>query len=262
MSKKIEKNNDINNNENAKELTLKKTDRELDDKSNPNKKYSMNKKLLFLSIKDNSSNSSIERKNTINSAKSFGHPILNLFNTKAKKFNNYTDNELNSLTYDEALIIDSRTYFQYYISLLKTKQMLIFTFCNKNDYNSLNLKISLFLFSFGLYYTISSLFFQDSTIHKIYDDNGIFNFEYQIPKIIYSSLISTVITIIIKYLSLSENHVIKGKKSKDNPEKIIKVLKIKFLLFFILIIFWYYLSCFCAVYKNTQMHLLKDTFFF
>ena len=26
-----------------------------------------------------------------------------------------------------------------------------------------------------------------------------------------------------------------------------------------LIFFWYYLSCFCVVYKNTQLHLIKDT---
>ena len=29
--------------------------------------------------------------------------------------------------------------------------------------------------------------------------------------------------------------------------------------FFLLILFWYYISCFCAVYKNTQVHLIKDT---
>ena len=23
--------------------------------------------------------------------------------------------------------------------------------------------------------------------------------------------------------------------------------------------FWYYTTCFCAVYKNTQFHLIKDT---
>ena len=26
----------------------------------------------------------------------------------------------------------------------------------------------------------------------------------------------------------------------------------------LLILFWYYASCFCAVYKNTQIHLIKD----
>ena len=43
-----------------------------------------------------------------------------------------------------------------------------------------------------------------------------------------------------------------------------KKLDIKFLLYFIisfifLLSFWYYLTLFCAVYKNTQWHLLKDT---
>ena len=38
----------------------------------------------------------------------------------------------------------------------------------------------------------------------------------------------------------------------------------KFLLFFIistifLIFFWYFISCFCAVYTNTQMTLIEDT---
>ena len=46
--------------------------------------------------------------------------------------------------------------------------------------------------------------------------------------------------------------------------EILKCLKIKYIFFFILsflflIIFWYYLSCFGAVYKNTQYHLIKDT---
>ena len=46
--------------------------------------------------------------------------------------------------------------------------------------------------------------------------------------------------------------------------KVYKVLKIKFSIFFIfsfllLIFFWYYLGCFCAVYKNTQLYLFKDT---
>ena len=43
-----------------------------------------------------------------------------------------------------------------------------------------------------------------------------------------------------------------------------KIIKIKFIIFYILnclllILFWYYLSCFCYIYKNTQLHLLKDT---
>ena len=43
-----------------------------------------------------------------------------------------------------------------------------------------------------------------------------------------------------------------------------KIIKYKFICFFIIIyilllIFWYYVGCFCAIYKNTQIHLLIDT---
>ena len=41
---------------------------------------------------------------------------------------------------------------------------------------------------------------------------------------------------------------------------IIKKIIFYFILTFVLLLFfWYYLSCFCAVYKNTQLHLMKDT---
>ena len=46
--------------------------------------------------------------------------------------------------------------------------------------------------------------------------------------------------------------------------KIKRCLKIKFIIYFILhflflLIFWYYVSCFCVIYKNTQIHAIKDT---
>ncbi len=46
--------------------------------------------------------------------------------------------------------------------------------------------------------------------------------------------------------------------------EVLKCLSYKFMLFFIisssfLLFSWYYLGCFCAVYVNTQIHLIKDT---
>jgi len=132
------------------------------------------------------------------------------------------------------------------------------------------IKICLFLFSFALYYTINTLFFNDSTMHQIYTDEGIFNFIYLLPKIIYSTIISSIINIIIRYISLSDKKILKFKKienikeCKDYLPKLLKDLKINFILFFLfslifLIFFWYYISCFCAVYNNTQLILIKDT---
>ena len=194
--------------------------------------------------------------------------IVNLKNEK-KSIINFNDYELNNMEYDEALKYDKRTYFQYYWSLLKTKQALIFSFIQSNDYNSTITKICLFVFSFALYLTINALFFTDSTIHEIYEEEGNFNFIYQLPQILYSSIISSVINILIKFLSLSEKNILKLKNEKktndltSEKKKLLNILRIKFIWFFnisliFLLLFWYYLGCFCAIYKNTQIHLLKD----
>ena len=132
------------------------------------------------------------------------------------------------------------------------------------------MKICLFLISFNLYFTVNILFFTDKTMIKIRKDDGIYNFIYQLPKIIYSTLITSFVNLIIKTLSLSESNIIylkkyyKTKKYQNIKNKVIKCLKIKFnmfliLGFFLLCIFWYYCSVFCAVYRKTQKTLIKDT---
>ena len=186
--------------------------------------------------------------------------------------NKLTQTELNDLKYKQALKYDKRTYCEYYLSLIKTKHLLFFSFLPLMDFNSRIIKIFLFFFNFSVTFTVNALFFSDETMHKIYEDGGDFNFIYNIPQILYSSLISGFIDAIIKMLALSESNFIKFKKIKSKNEKelrkkadeILGKLKIKFVLSFIiililLVLFWFYLACFCAVYKNTQIHLIKDT---
>jgi len=181
----------------------------------------------------------------------------------------YNNFEINDLSYDKAIELDKRTYLQYYISLIMTKHLLIFSFIYNDDYNSRLIKINLFFFTFGINYTVNGLFFNDSSMHKLYVDEGKYNFIYQIPKIIYSTIISSVVLTILKFLALSEKNVLKIKRAeKDVLDKVYKMqtkfIKLKFILFFIIIIiflflFWYYIGCFCAVYENTQIHLLSDS---
>ena len=75
---------------------------------------------------------------------------------------------------------------------------------------------------------------------------------------------------ILDFLALSEDNILEFKSEKDvnkikkKEKTLVKILKIKFLIFFILsflilVFFWYYLICFCVVYKNTQYHLIKDS---
>ena len=122
---------------------------------------------------------------------------------------------MNSLDYKEAIKLDHRNYFNYYLSLLKNNHPLMFSFSSYNDYNSKIIKIFLFFFSFCLDLTINALFFTDDTMHKIYQDKGQFNFLYQIPQILYSILISRFIDSLIKNLSLSQDNIIQLKQHKE-----------------------------------------------
>ena len=80
---------------------------------------------------------------------------------------------------------------------------------------------------------------------------------------IYSLLISTILKLLLNFLGLYEEEIVELKKNKKNKEKIFLKIKKKIIIFFIityilLFLFWIYLGCFCYVYKNTQIHLLKD----
>ena len=186
------------------------------------------------------------------------------------KYRNLSTKELNNLDYSDALRIDKRTFFQYYCSLVKMKQIFLFTFVSNDDYNIFVFKLSLFLMSFSLYMVVDAFFFSMDKMHEIYVKNGEYDLKLQIPQIIYSSLISAAISILVKYLSLSQSNILEMKKEKNmeklniKVKELIKCLKIKFALFFVvsfflLIFFAYYIICFCGIYVNTQLHLIKDT---
>ena len=176
---------------------------------------------------------------------------------------------MNDFGYKKAIKYDHRTYFQYYFSLLKTKHIILQIF-DKRDYNSFSIKILLLFFNFASCYAINALFFVDDTMHQIYEDGGDFNFIYQLPQIVYSTVISFLIDLIITTLALSQDDVLDIKNEKDlkylaskgkrTKEKIwFKTFAFFIIIFLFMLLFWYYLGSFCAVYRNTQYHLIKDT---
>ena len=183
----------------------------------------------------------------------------------------YNSEEINDLNYNESLLIDKRNFLLMYFNFLQYSQLIIFTFFTKNDLNLRTIKISLFLFSFIIYLTFNTLFFTVETMSHIYKKGGSFDFIYNLPKILFSSLCSGVITFLLKYLSLSQKNDIKklndikNEKEKINKlSKLMKVWKCKIFIFYFLIfifmsLFHIYVMTFCTVYVNTQKHLIKST---
>ena len=179
---------------------------------------------------------------------------------------------MNDLSFKDALIRDKRNCIQYYISLLKTKHSVFYIFYTK-DYNSKIIKVSVQIFDLATLISVNALFFNDETMHKIYVDNGSFDFIYQLPQIIYSTIISFVLNTVNQLLGLTEENILKFKNERlplrnlnQKYNKLIKILRIKFIFFYIfnilfLSVFLFYVSCFCGIYRNTQIHLLKDSLF-
>ena len=61
------------------------------------------------------------------------------------------DYELNNLPFKLAFKYDKRNFCDYYFSLIRTKQLIFFSFCDFNDYNSGIVKKFIFFLSFALH---------------------------------------------------------------------------------------------------------------
>ena len=253
-AKNMEIENKLKFKEKIKENSIRKDKINIDKKKDSKNKYE-----IKLSIDLNISNDSLESKEKVVSEKN-----------KNQKSILYLNYEINIFPYEKAIQIDKRTYFQYYKSLIFLNNIFIFSFNFNKDYNPYVIKICIFLFIISLNLVINALFFNDYKMHEIYIDRGIYNPILFLPQIIYSVIISSAIGSIIKNLVLTQRNIleIKYEKNKYNLKpKVITILKcliIKFVCFYtiaflFLIFFWYYVSCFSIVYKNTQKHLFLNS---
>ena len=248
--------NRINNNSNNKNNYPNKTD--------ILNNYKLNSEIIVINTKKNERNS-----RNILTEKNETYLQLDKIE-ELESLLDYNDDEINDFSYNDALEKDKRNYCQFYISLIKTKHEFLYTFFYNRDYNSKIIKIDLFVFGFALNYTTNACFFNDDTMHNVYENKGLFDYSYQIPIIIYSSLISMFLSELVQMLELTNDSIADFKQSNESKnvnergKKLIKGLKIRFTIYFIfiyilLIAFWYYIAMFCAIYPNTQLLLLEDT---
>jgi hypothetical protein len=118
---------------------------------------------------------------------------------------------------------------------------------------------------------MNAFFFDEETIHQIYEDGGEYNLSFFLLPIFLSFIFAHILSTIIKYIFLSERNIYEVKKAtelmnaREIGDKVKRKLIIKYITFFtisiiFIIFFWYYLSSFGAVYRNTQVFLIKNTF--
>lgn len=180
--------------------------------------------------------------------------------TQNPKYDKY---EINYIKYDEAIKYDKRTKMSMFLSILVLKHPLIYAFFINDKYTIKSISISMFIISEQMSLAFNALFYTDGYISNQYKHEGNIDILASLPKSIYSSLFSIVLSIIFGFLTSSKSILMKillfsDQKEKDNLNKVLRCIRIKLAFYFTLIFifslfFWYYVTAFCAVYKNSQI---------
>ena len=258
----IEENDDNNNKENniTKDKEIINSDQTLRDKENEifRKKGPKKNAILIRSI-------GLKKENKMPPEK------LILEKKKINYNNNLTDIEKDLLSYDKAKIMDNRNYYGYYWSLIKYRQLILFTFFSFDDYNFFIIKIISFFLLLSLNLLYNYIFFFDKIIDKIYDNEGKYSLKIQILNVFICSLLFSLTILLCRLIITSHTKFIKLKEF-DNYEKaqkesysIYKKLIIRYIIFIsvgalLLLIIWYFITGFCAIFQYTQNHLFLNAF--
>ena len=182
---------------------------------------------------------------------------------KEKRAEFFIGEELNSLDYQYAVEIDTRSYCELYISLLKRQNVIMFSlsYCGE-DFNMSILKLSLLIFQFILFIVVSAFFFTDNTLNNVYENKNKFDVPFMIRQLGLTFIICYGVNILLKILMRTDNRIIDIKEENEKLFEGISSIKCKMIFYFIItmiiIIFgWFYITCFCVIYSHTQIILLK-----
>jgi hypothetical protein len=171
------------------------------------------------------------------------------------------------MDFNEAIIYDQRSYIRMYWSFLVDSQIILGTFFTDNYLHLLIIKLSFFVITYQISLFLNTLFYTDEYISDAYHNEGVLDFFTGLPKAIYSFIATLIITNLLIMLSNSKEELMKIIREKRNYKEYIKAIKDKlrslrnkliayYIIIFILgIFFLYYVSAFCAVYRNSQKYL-------
>ena len=227
------------------------------------------KKNKFNSILDNNKNYEITN-NLISNRKT------EKIDKSEKFFTEYLATPIDDMEYDDAIVKDNRKFCEFFIEVLKEKQIIANTFITSDPLKTRSMKIMLFVLNIMLYFVVNGLFFSESYISEVYNlegEEGFFDFfPRSINRFFYTTIVSIIATFIADFFFVEEKKI-RGifKREKDDhivlKEQIVSLintLRISYLsfiiiVFFILLVSFYYLLCFNYVFRYTQIEWIKSS---
>ena len=249
-----------------------------------NRKFSANN--LKSGERTPKSDNLLKKKNLNNTSKLLTNKFANdIYSIKSqdtenanKPFNmdEYLKTDFDDMEYDDAVKNDKRSFCEFFIDRLKTKQMIADTFYHKDKIRPISIKLILFLLYIDLYFFLNGLFFSEEYIIELYHldtEDSFFTFlPRSINRFVYTTMVSLIVAIIIDCIFIEEKRVKRTLiREKDDLLQlryeiavITKSIKLRynifiFLCFFIALISWYYINCFTNVYKGLKEEWIKSS---
>ena len=176
------------------------------------------------------------------------------------------DEDIQEMDFEKAFLFDKRSFIRMYWAFLVDTQIILGTFCTENYLNLFVIKLSFFIYTFQISFFLNAFFYTDEYISDAYHNDGILDFVSGLPKSIYSFVATLITTNLLKMLSNSKNELMKVIREKRGDKNYSYLIEIKlrklrkklfayFIFVFILgLLFLYYVSTFCAVYRHSQLY--------
>ena len=198
---------------------------------------------------------------------------INLLKYKNKVVNfALTDDDYQDMDFTDAFRLDKRSFLRMYWSYLVETQIILGTFFTSNFLYLFIVKLSFLISTFQISFFLNAFFYTDEYISDAYHNNGVLDFFSGLPKSIYSFLATLITTSLLGMLSNSKEELIDTIKNRTTKREYfqevkskIKKLRNKLIVYYIFlfllgILFLYYVSAFCAVYRYSQKYWLYGCF--
>ena len=197
-------------------------------------------------------------------------------NSSLKRFENI-EKDLTSMNYEinfsylNDALKENNSYLLIYWNFLKFKQIIIFTFFSSNRGILRSTKIFLFILFFAFNMAFTVFFCNDNIIRALYISKGNINFSIHLPNIISSSSCSYIAYLIIRHVFQNKRDISTIINERNNEQikafakKEKRKARIKLYIFYaisavLIFLCWYYVSAFCAIFKNSQKSYLINFF--
>lgn len=201
-------------------------------------------------------------------------PKIEISSKKKDDYEFIPDEELNEMCYFKAKKEDKRKFYQYYFSILSEKEVNLSTILTKSMLFRGSLKLLMFCFSISTFFFLSALFCNKDYITRRTNTKEKITFSYIIKHetstSVYASFTGFFIGKLVQLFKDTGDTLMKIMKRRKDPklkERLtrlyfkmrLKLIFITILIFFLMFLYWYFLTIFCEIYKHNQLQLIMST---